>query len=32
MRHWNGLLMEVLESPSRELSKERLDVALSAKV
>lgn len=30
VRHYKGLLGEVVESPSLEVSREKLDVALSA--
>ncbi|KAJ7409570.1 hypothetical protein BTVI_56095 [Pitangus sulphuratus] len=32
IRHWNGLPREVMDSPSMEVFKKRLDVALSAMV
>ncbi|KFP03037.1 hypothetical protein N300_07271, partial [Calypte anna] len=32
IRHWNGLTREMVDSPSLEVFKERLDVALSAMV
>ena len=32
VRHWNGLPMEILESPSPEVFKKMVDVALSGMV
>ncbi|KFP03175.1 hypothetical protein N300_14445, partial [Calypte anna] len=32
IRHWDGLPREVVDSPSLEIFKKRLDVALSAMV